>query len=128
MIFGIANFSKCSLSFLFIYWTIVHEIEKKKKSMKRIWFVLEKFPIDKRFEMIYFRMDESPIFRVKRVTITLYTISIVTRKCDGRQTFSIYIYCVTLFNSSQNQFDSWFLDFGIELKCLNNINPNDIGP
>lgn len=128
MIFGIANFSKCSLSFLFIYWTIVHEIEKKKKSMKRIWFVLEKFPIDKRFEMIYFRMDESPIFRVKRVTITLYIISIVTRKCDGRQTFSIYIYCVTLFNSSQNQFDSWFLDFGIELKCLNNINPNDIGP
>lgn len=128
MIFGIANFPKCSLSFLFIYWTIVHEIEKKKKSMKRIWFVLEKFPIDKRFEMIYFRMDESPIFRVKRVTITLYIISIVTRKCDGRQTFSIYIYCVTLFNSSQNQFDSWFLDFGIELKCLNNINPNDIGP
>lgn len=101
---------------------------KKEKINEKDLICIGKFPIDKRFEMIYFRMDESPIFRVKRVTITLYTISIVTRKCDGRQTFSIYIYCVTLFNSSQNQFDSWFLDFGIELKCLNNIYPNDIGP
>lgn len=101
---------------------------KKEKIDEKDLICIGKFAIDKRFEMIYFRMDESPIFRVKRVTITLYTISIVTRKCDGRQTFSIYIYCVTLFNSSQNQFDSWFLDFGIELKCLNNIYPNDIGP